>query len=112
MSEGNRWMWIFIGGVVVFSILLLLGECNAKPERGGEDVAVIDTTYFRPIEGRDDLMYDEQTKVIFYMFNTYEQHGYQGFGDGHMTPYLSENLRYCKYIDGQIVEYIPEEPAG
>ena len=80
MSEGNRWMWIFIGGVVVFSILLLLGECNAKPGRGGEDVAVIDTTYFRPIEGRDDLMYDEQTKVIFYMFNTYEQHGYQGFG--------------------------------
>lgn len=99
--------------ILLILAALLLVSITACDTRRAEDVAVVQTTNFRPVEGRDDLKYDVETRFIFYLFNTNANSGgYQGYGYGYMAPYLSENGRYCKYINDQIIEYIPEEPTN
>lgn len=45
----------------------------------------------------DRLVYDNITKAVYWNDKT---HG----DDGHMTEYLGEHLRPCKYVNGRIVE--------
>ena len=45
----------------------------------------------------DRLVYDNITKAVYW---NDKAHG----DDGHMTEYLGENLRPCKYVNGRIVE--------
>lgn len=47
------------------------------------------------INGR--LVYDNITKAVYW---NDKAHG----DDGHMTEYLGEHLRPCKYVNGRIVE--------
>ena len=51
-------------------------------------------------EINDVLSYDSDTKVVYYYFR--EINGYWGYG--YMSPYISENGKYCRYINGEIVE--------
>lgn len=48
----------------------------------------------------DVLYYDPTTKVIYYIF--YDTDVHQGFG--YMSPYISENGKFCKWDDGKIIE--------
>lgn len=43
-----------------------------------------------------DLIYDENTKIIYIKSKTYFYYVY--------LPYYSENGKFCRYIDGEIVE--------
>lgn len=45
----------------------------------------------------DRLVYDSATKAVYW---NDKAHG----DDGHMTSYLGEHLRPCKYVNGRIVE--------
>lgn len=45
-----------------------------------------------------NLVYDENTKVIYYSTSPYN------YQYAHMANYVSENGKFCKYIDGKIVE--------
>lgn len=45
----------------------------------------------------DRLVYDSVTKAVYW---NDKAHG----DDGHMTSYLGEHLRPCKYVNGRIVE--------
>lgn len=45
----------------------------------------------------DRLVYDSVTKAVYW---NDKAHG----DDGHMTSYLGEHLRPCKYINGRVVE--------
>lgn len=45
----------------------------------------------------DRLVYDNITKAVYW---NDKAHG----DDGHMTEYLGEHLRPCKYVNGRIVE--------
>ena len=45
----------------------------------------------------DRLVYDSATKAVYW---NDKAHG----NDGHMTSYLGEHLRPCKYVNGRIVE--------
>ena len=42
---------------------------------------------------RTELVYDIETKIVYYLL-----------AEGSMSPYLSENGKYCRFIDNQIVE--------
>jgi len=46
------------------------------------------------------LVFDHQTKVIYYMLQEQVGMGIRGF----MAPYISENGKFCRFIDNQIVE--------
>ena len=45
-----------------------------------------------------DLVYDFRTKVIYYV-------AYNGKKIAFRHPYLNENGKYCRFIDGNFVEF-------
>ncbi len=50
------------------------------------------------------LVYDVKTKIIYYKFIelTHKTSNITEFG--YFGPYISENGKFCRYIDGEIVE--------
>jgi hypothetical protein len=53
----------------------------------------------------DNLYYAKDTKVIYIVFSfPYYHDTYYGEGYGYMSPYISENGKYCRYIDDEFVE--------
>ena len=50
-----------------------------------------------------NLVCDSKTKVIYYMVSDYCV-GLPGNMVGYMAPYISENGKFCRFIDNQIVE--------
>lgn len=56
---------------------------------------------FENIPGEELLFFNTKTKVIYFFYSSYELGGY---GYGYMSPYISENGNYCRYIDDKIVE--------
>lgn len=52
------------------------------------------------------LVFDSETKVVYYMLK--EAHTFAGptTYSGYMAPYISENGKYCRFIDNQIVEIV------
>lgn len=61
------------------------------------------------IEGTDlyriedsNLYYDQNTRVVYYVI--FAQDSVYSKSFGLMSEYYSENLKKCKYIDGQIIE--------
>ena len=42
------------------------------------------------------------------MFSTSECKGYDGYGYSYFAPYISENGKFCRYINGKIVEIVEE----
>ena len=53
-----------------------------------------------PCKTEDTLFYDRSTKIVYYVMMDYT--GYKGYG--FMSPYISKNGRFCRYIDDEIVE--------
>lgn len=58
------------------------------------------TNPFETISEENCLVYDKNTRTIYYLFST-DSAG--GFSYGYMAPYI-QNGHYCEYVDGQIVE--------
>lgn len=51
---------------------------------------------FETIDGSKCLSYDTNTRVVYYIFTRGEY--------GYMSPYISENGHFCRYVDGEVVE--------
>lgn len=51
-------------------------------------------------ETDDTLFYDKSTRIVYYIMGNSSR--YRGYG--YMSPYLSKNGCFCRYIDGEIVE--------
>lgn len=49
---------------------------------------------------KTNLVYDQNTKVIYYNYDSYKNKR------GYMAPYISENGKFCRFIDNQIVEIV------
>jgi len=70
-----------------------------------EDEATLEMGNFLPVPEMDGVVYNLDTKVMFYMFSTsIVNHGYGYFG-----PYINENGRYCRYVDNKVVEIVVED---
>ena len=89
--------------VLLAMIFALLAGCGEK----NSDNTLQDFTKFKVIEGSDCLRYDTDTRVVYYLFSTCVSGGYYSYS--YMAPYISENGRYCRYMNDEIVEIIPEE---
>lgn len=64
------------------------------------DEAALEIGNFEPVPGMDGVVYNRDTKVMFYMFNT----GYSYQGYGYFGEYLNKNFKRCRYVNGEIVE--------
>lgn len=67
-----------------------------------EDKAAMEIADFKPVPGMDGVVYNLDTKVMYYMFSTYRSGSYYGYG--YFGVYLNENFKPCRYINGEIVE--------
>jgi len=54
------------------------------------------------IEGEDSLVYYKKTKAVYIMIVLDSR--YDDEMASFFAPYISENGKYCRYIDGSIVE--------
>ena len=70
------------------------------------EVALLKTN-FEPIEDDFSLAYNKTTNIVYYFFGTYEPLNERAGWMSFMTPYISENGHFCKYLDGAIVEIVP-----
>lgn len=79
--------------LMVFSLV----GCGAKTVCGNiSDVSLYE------IESENGLVYDKDTRIVYYMI----QNGIGDLSTGFMSPYYSENGRLCKYENDKIVEII------
>lgn len=87
---------VVIAILASFMIFSLVG-CSATTARGDiSDIGLYE------IESENGLVYDKDTRIVYYMIQN-------GIGDsltGFMSPYYSENGRLCKYENDKIVEII------
>ncbi len=97
----------FILLAVILLIICSFSACGTErniKDTPPEDNSQTITSNFEVIAGKEYLSFDTNTKVIWYMFSTREYIGYQGYGYSYFAPYVNENGKFCRYIDGEIVE--------
>lgn len=97
-------MWVLIVGAIV-AIIAGVMVLSYKQYHSGEDLSPENTGWqmeriaYSHASGEAhsfDLYYDIQTKIVWIADETSE--------GGSITPYVGENGKYCRYIDGNIVE--------
>lgn len=94
--------------LLILCAILFVGTLSACGEKDNTVNSVSTNTYvpdsipgFENISKEDLLFYNTQTKVVYYIFFNNNM-GYKGYG--FMSPYISENGNFCRYVDGKIVE--------
>lgn len=83
--------------VVMLLLTLMLTGCEYLPSGNTEYDSI---GSLLPCETDPTLFYDRSTRIVYYILG--ESSGYQGYG--YMSPYISKNGCFCRYIDGEIVE--------
>ena len=84
--------------MVVIILAVTLSACSAATNTA--DFTSGSISNFKIIEENNFLVYDRDTKVVYYLFSTCT--GYNGYG--YLAPYISENGNFCKYVDDKIIE--------
>lgn len=94
--------------MAMFIIILAvtLTGCDDEPQEFNDpQVLSPGISNFENIKGEDILFFDRNTQIVYYLFSTAQYpntHGAMGYG--FMSPYISENGNYCRYIDSKIIE--------
>ena len=61
-----------------------------------------------PYGDTTNLVYDSETKVVYYQFSRFRDIPTMGsigrVGQGYMSPYISENGKFCRFVDNKIIE--------
>ena len=93
--------------VIVAAIMcFMLTACDDGTFSNPVDSSAISSASFKTIDGKETLVYSTETRVVYYMFSTYEALGYRGYGYSYFAPYISENGKFCRYINDKIVEIV------
>lgn len=53
---------------------------------------------------KTDLVFDSETKVVYHMFEKAHCSSAPVNYSGFIAPYISENGKFCRFIDNKIVE--------
>ena len=85
---------------LIVSLLALTG-CGTVTDTGNSYSPTTDTTEksnevrLRNIDGETELVYDTETKIVYYCFDHYFR-GNQ-YRMSYMSPYLSKNGNFCRF---------------
>lgn len=90
--------------LLITAVLAMCSLTACDTQSNKTDTAAIEMSNFKTIDGQDYLSYNLDTRVVYYMFSTYETAGYSGFGYSYFAPYVNENGKFCRYINDEIVE--------
>lgn len=90
---------ILLGVLMLVACSFLIGCFETSVN--SSDSAANEMLNFEEIEERKGLAYEKETKVIYYMAST---NAYNGYSYTYFAPYISENGKFCRYINGKIVE--------
>ena len=93
--------------ILLIPLIPLTSGCGYSNELSNtEDTTKIFGTRFQRIEGRDDLVFDIDTKNVFYLFSIDSDVNSQiGIGRGFFGEYIGNYGYPCKYVDGIILEF-------
>lgn len=94
--------------VLVALLTCILTACGGTSSTEVDESA-LETGNFKTIDSNESLVYNLDTRVVYYMFSTYEQQGYAGYGYSYFAPYISKNGKFCRYMNDEIVEITSEE---
>lgn len=72
-----------------------------------ENNAAMQIANFKAVPEMEGVVYSVETRVMFYMISTHDPDAYYGYG--YFGPYINENGRYCRYVDGKVVEIVVED---
>ena len=98
--------------LVVVGILLICILTACDPEANSADTAAMQMSNLKAIDGKNYLVYDVDTRVVYYMFTTKESYGNSGYGYSYFSPYISENGRFCRYVNDKIVEITTKDATN
>jgi len=93
--------------LILLAILLIIGitACSSTSEDRGpiKNADITQKTGLVYIKGSQCLVYNQTTKIVYLMF---EQDAIKGSSHvcSYLTPYISENGYYYKYVDEKIIE--------
>lgn len=93
--------------LVAFALILgILTGCNSYMSDSTDTIAIILEEYgFHAIPGENDLVYDMNTRQVFYLFCvTVSEKGSNLQSYSFFGQYVNENGKTCKYIGGEFVE--------
>lgn len=96
----KRTILMIVCAILMSSALTACDIDNSKYYTEPVNEAALEMSNFKTVDGKDYLVYDDDTRVVYYMIRTYR--GYTGYG--YLAPYISENGNYCRYVDDEIVE--------
>lgn len=99
----------FLMVIVILAIIVLAAIGLKSYFEHSDNHTVVMEMQQDHIEGTDlyriensNLYYDQNTRVVYYVIFTQDSVYSRSFGL--MSEYYSDNLKKCKYIDGQIQE--------
>ena len=97
---------LLIMALIIIILAVTLTGCDTVPQKFNEPQSISSgISNFENIKGEDILFYDRNTKIVYYLFSAdREPYTQSATGYGYLSPYISENGNYCRYIDGKIVE--------
>lgn len=94
--------------VLVALLTCTLTACGST-SAADVDNAALEMGNFKTIDINESLVYNLDTRVVYYMFGTCKIVGNAGSGYSYFAPYISENGKFCRYINDEIVEITSEE---
>ena len=84
-------------GVIGTLFLSSLNGCGSTREEKAAVECATKIGFEKCLSSNDNLYYDKDTKIVYYLLSTNQHFGQQGYGYGYMSPYYSENGNICKY---------------
>lgn len=87
-----------VGIIVLIALIIFIIYCVGKHNTITED----HNQWVGTVKNYSYLVYDRETRIIYYKYKDNDGGGYQGYG--YMAPYYSSNGKLCKYVNDKIIE--------
>lgn len=107
MKENNNYESLVNIGRVIFVIALVFTAIfifDSIAKKQNIDTSTPEMSNFNTIDESKHLAYDIDTLVVYYVFSASENMQDRGYGYSYFAPYISKNGKFCRYINGEIVE--------
>ena len=96
-------------GVVIamlFAFIIIVASIMVTHNKNIHEDTTITKNAISQFERIDDsyLVYDKDTHVVYIMVSEINGALSYGVGYGYLSPYISSNGKYCRYVDRTIFE--------